>query len=421
MAKAITALSDKAIKSAKSKDKDYKLQDGKGLFLLIAKSGGKRWRLRYKFEGKEKLLALGLYPEISLAIARKMREDYREQIAQGIDPSQERKKTKEMQKQKDVDDKSSTLFSFKVLATALLDERLDKKDIGEAHYKRTITAFKNDVFPFIGDKHIKDVSTNDIKTIVTTIAKRGATESSRKAYYAISKTFRTLVTRDNPDNPDTNYSITNPPATLDLEDLVGKLTKVHYPTITDDKGIKALLLNIDNYSGDISTRLALKMLPYVFVRPFNIRHAEWVEIDYKNKQWNIPASKMKTKNDLIVPLTDTVIKILKEIEPYSGDGKYIFPSLKSKTTPMSDGTLLGAIRRLGYSTNEFTPHGFRAMFSTIANEKQQKYEAIETQLAHSVGSKVSQAYNRAKYLPERVELMQWWSDYLDEIQEREDG
>ncbi|MEN4053274.1 integrase arm-type DNA-binding domain-containing protein [Sulfurimonas sp. NWX79] len=400
------------IKQAKAQSKDYKMSDGGGLYLLVTKAGGKHWKLKYRIDGKEKKLSLGAYPDITLQRARELRETNRKIIADGIDPAAKKQQKKIQTKQ----EFQRTKFTFKFLAEQLHEERLKSGDISEVHYNRIITAFKNDAYPVIGDKHISEVTTNNIKTIITTVADRGAVESAKKLYYAISKTFKTLITRDNPNNPETDYQITNQPAQLDLSDLVGNTKKKHYPTITDKAGIKNLLTSIKEYSGELSTKYALLLLAYTFVRPSNARLALWSEIDIKARQWVIPAKKMKTKDEFIVPLSDTVMDLIEEIRQYSSDSPYLFPSTKSKTTPLSDGALLGAVRRMGYTTEEFTPHGFRAMFSTIAHEKSPfGFEIIETQLAHSVGNSVSQAYNRAKYLNERHELMQWWSNYLDEI------
>jgi integrase len=411
----VIPLTDTKIKSAKPKDKKYKLADGGGLYVEVAKSGSKLWRLKYQFNGKEKLLSLGAYPSITLKRARELREENKTLIAEGINPSELKKEKKEQAKAKEIQKEQDKKFTFENLANDLLLERLESGEISQVHHKRMYNSFINDVYPFIGDKPIKKVTTHDIKAIISNVANRGANESARKLYYAISKTFKTLVTRDNPYNPETNYQITNPPADISLDDLIGKKAKRNYPTITDDKGIRELLLAIDTYGGNFTTKQALRMLPYVFVRPFNIRHAEWSEINFKQKQWIIPGKKMKTKRELIIPLTDTVIEILKETKPFTGTGKYIFPSLKGDQA-MSDNTLTSALRRLDYTKEQFVPHGFRAMFSTVAHEKSKfSHEAIETQLAHSVGSSVSQAYNRAIYLDERVQLMQWWSDYLDNL------
>ncbi|QOP42987.1 DUF4102 domain-containing protein [Sulfurimonas sediminis] len=403
MARTITPLTATQIKQAKPKEKDYKLSDGGGLYLLVTKAGGKHWKLKYKFENKENKISLGAYPEITLSTARELREKHKTDIANGINPNELKKEKKELQKQEAI----KNLNTFENIALERLEKQKDT--FSEAHYKRTINAFKNDCFKYIGNKNIDDVVAKDIINIMQIMNKRGVNDSARKLFYAISKTFKWAVANAKAER--------NPCADVLLEEILGKKTKQHYPTITDDTGIKNLLISIKEYGGELSTKYALLMLAYTFVRPSNARLALWSEIDLNAKQWVIPAKKMKTKDEFIIPLSNTIIELIEEIQLYSGDSPYLFPSTKSKTTPLSDGALLGAIRRMGYTKEEFTPHGFRAMFSTIAHEKSPfKYDVIETQLAHSVGNSVSQAYNRAKYLNERVELMQWWSDYLDDLQ-----
>lgn len=411
MAKAVKPLSDKQIRAATPKERDYKLTDGEGLFLLVTKNGGKRWRFKYRFDGKEKMYAIGTYPEISLAKARTIKNELRAKVADGISPADE--KRKEKQAKNTVQKKR--IFTFEKLATELLEEWLSLGTIGEAHYKRTRLYLVNDAFPIIGDKPISEITPNHIKTVVNRVNSRGRNESARKLFYALSKMFKVFVTRNNPDDTKHDYGIeASPCASIDITDLIGKPKQKHYPTITDKDGIIALLGAIDGYTGDFTTKQALRLMPYVALRPANIRMAEWSEIDTEAKLWKIPADKMKTKHDFTVPLTDSAIAIIEETRQLTGDGRYLFPSYRDKKRPMSDNTLLGAIRRLGYTKDEFVPHGFRAMFATVVNEQTSfKHEIIESCLAHSVGSAVSQAYNRADYLEQRRELMQWWSDYLD--------
>lgn len=403
MARKTIPLTATQIRNAKPKAKEYKLFDGGGLYLSISPKGGKWWRLKYLFESKEHRISLGTYPSTPLKEAREQRKLLKEKIALGINPSEEKKEKKlslSIQEAKEIN-------TFEKIALERLEKQRDT--ISATHYKRTLIAFKNDCFEYIGHKPIDEVMAKDIIALLQVMANRGVNDSARKLYYAISKTFKWAVANGKAER--------NPAADILLEEILGKVSKQHYPTITDDKGIKNLLTSIKEYQGETSTKYALLMLSYTFVRPINIRLALWSEIDLKAKQWVIPAKKMKTKDEFIIPLTSQLIELLKDIQLYSGDSPYLFPSTKSKTTPLSDGALLGAIRRMGYTKEEFTPHGFRAMFSTIAHEKSHfKYDVIETQLAHSVGSSVSQAYNRAKYLNERVELMQWWSNYLDEVQ-----
>ncbi len=402
MARTIKPLTATQINQAKPKVKDYKLSDGGGLFLLITKRGTKLWRMKYIINKKEKLLSLGSYPDVTLSKARELREENKQLLANGINPNDLKREKKETIKQEELKSKNT----FKNLAIERLEKQKDT--ISETHYKRTITAFENDCFEYIGHKNIDDIIAKDIIIIMQIMNNRGVNDSARKLFYAIGKTFKWAVAN--------GYAERNPCADILLEEILGKVSKKHYPTITDDKGIKELLTSIYSYTGETSTQYSLLMLAYTFVRPINVRLALWSEINLKAKRWVIPAKKMKTKDEFIIPLSNTLIELLQEIRLYSGDSKYLFPSTKSKSTPLSDGALLGAIRRMGYTKEEFTPHGFRAMFSTIAHEKSHfKYDVIETQLAHSVGNSVSQAYNRAKYLDERVKLMQWWSDYLDEV------
>ena len=396
------ALTATEIKALKPKEKDYKVFDGQGLFLLVAKTGGKRWRLKYRYDNKEKVLALGIYPALTLADARKKAMTYREQIANGIDPAQERKDKKIQHKAKE----KISVNTFEKMATDYLTQR---NELNEAYKTRLESAFSNDVYPFIGNKPVTEIIPKDIIDIVKLVESRGAIESAHRLFTQISRVFKYAVSNQ--------WAERNPCNDMDKNMILQSPTKRNYPTITDPKEIHYLLTAINEYTGDYTTKMALKLLPYVFVRPFNIRHAQWDEIDFKDRVWRIPASKMKTKKDHIIPLTDTTLSILKEMYAFSSEAKYIFHSLRSKTSTMSDATLVNALRRMGYSKEKIVPHGFRAMFSTIAHEKSPySHEVIESQLAHSVGSSVSQAYNRAMYLDERKELMQWWSDYLDEVQ-----
>jgi len=413
------ALTDVTIRKAVPKEKDYKLTDGEGLYLLVAKSGGKRWRYRYSIEGKSETVALGTYPAVSLKRARKMRDEMREKVAMGISPAQERRRQKEEAKQQRIVEMQSREFTFEKLSDALMEEWLGRGTIGDATYKRNHLYLVNDAYPIIGGKLVGEITPNDIKVVIGRIDSRGRRESARKLFYTLSKIFRILVTRSNPSDPAKDYGIeSNPCASIEINDLLGDTPRKNYPTITDEEGIRGLLLAIDGYTGDISTRQALRLMPYTALRPANIRFAEWKEIDLEAKLWKIPAAKMKTRNDFILPLTDSMIRLLEEIRPFSGHGRYVFPSYRDKDRPLSDNTLRGAIRRLGYTKEEFTPHGFRAMFSTIAHEQSGfPHDVIEAALAHTIGSSVSQSYNRAEYVESRRELMEWWSDWLDGLKE----
>ena len=378
--------------------------DGGGLFLLVTAKGSKLWKLKYRINNKEKLLSFGKYPLISLSEARELRDLNKKLIKQGLDPQEYKNAKKQEQKTK----QQELNNTFKKIAL----ERLEKSrsELSEAHYKRTMGGFKNYVFPAIGEKLINEIDAIDIINILRHMVDKKIKNSAQKVYQSINKTFKYAVAN--------GYTSRNPASDFDVKEIIGKITQNHYPIITDTKGIRKLLNSINNYGGEFSTKNALIFMAHTFVRPTNIRLALWDEIDLENRQWVIPAHKMKTNNEHIVPLSRQMLELLKEVKKYNGDSMYLFPSGKSLNTPLSDGTFLRAIRKMGYTKEDFTPHGFRGMFSTLANEKSDfPHEVIEIQLAHSVGSRVSQAYNRAQYLDQRVELMQWWSDYLDKCME----
>jgi integrase len=408
MARQTAALTDTAIKKAKAKDKDYKLFDGNGLFLLVAKTDNKRWRLKYRFNGKEKLLALGLYPNITLREARELREHYRNIIAKGIDPSEQRKKEKEVIKKDNIKQENTFL---KVSQEWLKNY---ESEVSENYHKKLERALELYVYPFIKSKAIDEVTRLDIIAILEYLRDKELLETANRTLMILNKIFMYAVTYE--------YIPHNIIADIDKKVILGKIVKKNYPTFTKDKDIKALLLSIDDYQGDYTTKKALQMLPYVFVRSFNIRHCEWSEIDLKAKIWVIPSNKMKTKTEFILPLPHQVIKILKEVKEFSGSGKYVFPSFRAKDKPMSDNTLISAIRRMGYTKDEFVPHGFRAMFSTIAYEKANNKdghnytgEVIEALLAHKEPNKVKGAYNRAKYIEPMRGLICWYANYLDGV------
>ncbi|MEA2047717.1 MAG: tyrosine-type recombinase/integrase, partial [Campylobacterota bacterium] len=385
------ALNNKGIKGSKPKEKDYKLYDGEGLFLLVAKTGGKRWRLKYRFEGKEKILALGVYPDLGLADARIKSQKYRQQIANGINPADVIKAEKE---------ERNAIHAKKInTLKKVIDESMAKRnDLSENYLTRLQNAFNNDVIPFIGELSIVDVTKTDILDVVERVEQRGAIESAHRLLTQLNRVFKYALNKD--------YIEKNVCERIDRKEALKTPTAKSYPTITDKKTINIMLNMIDEYSGDFSTRLALTFMPYVASRPYNIRHAEWSEMDFEKKRWLIPASKMKTKQEHIVPLTDRAIEILKEAQKFSDGEKYIFPSFLHKHSPMSDNTLRRALQRMGFPKEQFVPHAFRSMFSTIANDHLREHKihpkVIDTQLAHSTKSKVEGAYNRAEYMDDRI-------------------
>ena len=452
---AINLLTDKQCQSAKA---TYKVKvvdgkettsdkltsttydDGAGLALEVTPDGSKRWRFRYTFEGKRKLNSLGLYPEITLSNARILRDLAKVAIAKKINPFPA-KEVIPVVMPATADDWDDTFHKYKKLidtkektpsilkrTTALQEQLFNKhstfkqwseyyllkvrKDVTETHLVRTLKGFKADVYPFIGDILMNDVKPKNIITILTTMTNRGAKESAKKVFSSVSRVYDVCIANF-PDEVELN-----PTKSVSLKDVVGKTVKKHYPIITEAKELGTLLSLIDSYTGHASIKLALKMIANVFVRPLNIRQAEWSEINLNTKQWCIPAKKMKTRKELIVPLSSQVIEILAEAKELFGDVGLVFPSPKSRTQPLSDGALVGALRRIGYGSDEIVAHSFRGIFSTIAHEKKEySHEVIETQLAHSVGNSVSRAYNRSEHLEDRTLMMQWYSDLLSKYQE----
>jgi integrase len=403
MARTITTLTATQIKQAKPKAKDYKLFDGGGLYLLVSKAGGKHWKLKYKFDGKEKLLSLGAYPEIALSKARKLREKYKTDIANGINPNavkQDKKKSLKQEKLK----QENTLAK-------ITDEFFQqiKASVTTKYLKKLRSYYDNHVNNALGDKPIKDIQRADILSIVDTMQDKSIYESTKKTLNLLERIYKYAIARE--------YVEHNIIADFDKKIVLKKKAVRHHPTFTDDKTIKLLLNAINNYQGEIVTKYALKIIPYLALRPIELRSLKWEYINFKDSTIVIPADKMKMRLEHIVPITPTVMQFIKELQEHTGDKVYLFSNAIYKDRYMSENTINTALRRMGFTKDEIVSHGFRSMFSTIAHEKSNfKHEVIETQLAHSVGNSVSQAYNRAKYLDERRELMQWWSDYLDRVQ-----
>lgn len=408
MARSTLPLTATQIKTTKPKEKDYKLFDGGGLFLLVAKTGGKRWRFKYRFNNKEKIIALGTYPSLSLKDARAKREEYKSLIANDIDPNELKKQKKEEILK--VEKKKENTF-YKV--SQEWHENY-QTEVSENYHIKLGRALENYVYKYMKDKPIEDVTRLDLIEILKILKERDLQDTASRVLMIINKIYKYAVTLE--------YVPHNIVADIEQKNILGKREKKHYPTFTKEKDIKGLLLAIDDYSGDYTTKMALKMLPYVFVRSYNIRYCEWCEIDFEKKEWIIPAHKMKTKTEFILPLPNQVIEILEEVKQFTGNGKYVFPSFRAKDKPMSDNTLIGALRRMGYTKEEFVPHSFRAMFSTIAYENANtkyghKYtgEVIEALLSHKEQNKIKEAYNRASYKDGMKEVISWYGNYLDKI------
>jgi len=406
MARMAKPLTDKEIKASKPKAKEYKLFDGGGLYLSITSKGHKWWRLKYRFNGKEKRTSLGVYPTVSLADARAKREELKKLISNGIDPNEKNKQEKQ-EAQKIEAKKENTFYSISQKWLKSYESQ-----VSENYHIRLGRALKNYTYKKYDTVHIKDTSIDevtrlDIIAILEALKEKGLHETARRTMQILNKVYKYAVTHE--------YTPHNIIADIDSHIILGKKIKQNYPTFTKEKDIKGLLLAIDEYKGNYTSKMALKVLPCLFVRSYNIRHMEWVEIDFKAKEWTIPADKMKMKKEFILPLPHQVISLLEELRENSLSAKYVFPSPIHKDRPLSDNALISALRRMGYTKEEFVPHSFRAMFSTVANEHGQKSKVIEALLAHKNANEVEGAYNRAEYKKQKREVIQWYADYLEGV------
>nr|BDD47926.1 integrase [Campylobacterota bacterium] len=400
MARITKQLSDKEIKAAGPKEKEYKLFDGGGLYLSVTPKGKKWWRLKYRFDGKEKRISLGVYPTTSLQDARRQRETYREKIAKGIDPSLERKEEKEAIKAIEVKNQNT----FKNISTEWVE--LQRSRLGETTLSKYERALERDFYPAIGDKSMNDITRKDLIDIAKMIQERGAIETAHRLLNLCNKIWRYAMQFDKVD-----HNIVND---ISKKDVLQPIKKKHFRTITDKERIGELMKAVDGYTGEFTTKYALKLLALTFVRPYNIRYAEWPEFDIKKAEWVIPADKMKMKREHRLPLPPQAIKILEEIYPYTKDAKYVFHSPISRLKPISENTLNYALKRLDFGS-EIVSHGFRAMFSTIAYESGLfRSEVIEDLLAHQETNHVKKAYNRAAYENEKRKIIEWYANYLDE-------
>jgi len=388
-------LTDVMIRNAKPAAKSFKLYDMGGLYLEISPSGGKWWRLKYRFNGKEKRISLGVYPDVSLSNARERRADARKQLTSGIDPSQDRK----AQKSAEADRLAN---SFEQVAR----EWFTKFSLSwaPAHAARKIRLFERDIFPWIGQRPIAEITAPELLSVLRRIEKRGVRETERRALVASGQVFR--------------YAVASGRAERDpSRDLRGALPPVnaeHFAAITEPEGLGAILRALDAYEGTLPVRCAMRLMPMLFVRPGELRKAEWTQIDLDAAEWRYLVT--KTKKDHIVPLSKQSVKLLREVLPITGRGRYVFPSARSNTRPMSDNAILAAMRTMGIPKDVTTGHGFRATARTILDEVLGvRIDLIEHQLAHAVKDPNGRAYNRTAFLPERRKMMQTWADYLDQL------
>jgi integrase len=390
------ALSDTAVRNAKPKDKPFKLYDLDGLYLLVAPSGGKLWRQKYRHAGKEKLLALGAYPEVSLKDARERRDAARIQVAQGLDPAQLRREQKVAQVEE-------VTGSFETVAREWIAKAGPHWSAG--HAQTLSTRLARDVFPWLGAKPVGAITAPELLTCLRRIESRGAIETAHRVKQTCGQVFRYAIA--------TGRAVRDPAA--DLRGALAPVKPTHHASITEPKAAGGLLRAIEGYQGHLVTRCALRLAPLVFVRPGELRQAEWTEFNLDGAEWRIPAARMKMGEQHIVPLSRQALELLREMWALTGRGRYVFPSARSPERPMSNNAVLAALRRLGYGKDEMTGHGFRSMASTLLNEQGWNRDAIERQLAHGERNQVRAAYNYAEYLPERRKMMQAWADYLDKL------
>ena len=388
-------LTDTAIRTAKPTEKARKLFDGGGLYLELSPAGGKWWRLKYRFEGKEKRLSLGVYPDVPLKAARDRRDDARKLLASGIDPSANRKATKAARVERDAN-------SFEVVAREWFGKY--SAAWAEHHADRILRRFERDVFPWIGGRPVAEITSPELLTVVRKIEARGALETAHRALGNCGQVFRYAVA--------TGRTERNP--TGDLRGALPPVKGEHFAAITDPKRTGELLRMIDGYQGTFPVNCALRLAPLVFVRPGELRHAEWAHIDLEAAEWRYTVSKTQTEH--IVPLSTQAVAIMRELRALTGSSRYVFPSARSWERPMSDNAINVALRCMGVPKDEMSGHGFRAMARTILDEVLGvRPDLIEHQLAHAVRDPNGRAYNRTAHLPERRKMMQQWADYLDKL------
>ncbi|MCO6435371.1 tyrosine-type recombinase/integrase [Nitrosomonas nitrosa] len=389
-------LNDPIIKNAKPREKAYKLYDGKGLVLLVTPTGRKWWRYRYMYHGREKMLALGTYPDVPLSVARDLRDDAKKLLKQGIDPSQHRQEQKLARK-------IASQNTFESVARAWWSSW--RRDKTTRHADAVLRRLEDNVFPIIGRKPIVDISAPLLIMTLKQVDQRGASDTARRIFNSCSRIFRYAISH--------GLAERNPAADVTVADIFQPLEKTNYARIGASE-LPQLLRDLDSYRGNQYTRMAFQLMLLTFVRTRELTEAEWSEIDWDARLWRIPAERMKKRTPHLVPLSDQALSILRTLHELSGDGRHLFQGQRDPSKPMSENTLIYALYRMGYK-GQMTGHGFRGLASTILNEKGYPPKHIEIQLAHLVGNATRRAYDSAKHLDERTKMMQWWADYLDQM------
>lgn len=390
------ALTERAIQNLKATGKPYKRFDGGGLHIYVTGIGGKLWRMSYRYNGKPKTLSFGAFPAVSLKSARERREEAKSLLANGIDPSTRKRELKQ-------EAMTQAANTFEAIANEWY-EKYKSKWVNKTG-KIIQTCLTKNIFPIIGRLPIATIKAPELLAIVRNLETRGAHYTAHRAMQYCGQVFRYGIATGRAEHD----------ITADLRGALPPHKPKHFASITDPRQAGQLLRAIDGYQGHYTVACALKLAPLVFVRPSELRCAEWAEFDLDNAEWRIPAARMKMGEQHIVPLARQTLEILKDLKLVTGGGKYLFPSLRTQQRPISDTTINAALRRLGYSRDEMTGHGFRSMASTLLNELGWKGDAIERQLAHGERNAVRAAYNYAEFLPERRKMMESWADYLDKL------
>ena len=385
-------LTDTAIRNSKAGERPTKLFDGEGLYLLVNPSGSRGWRFKYYFNGREKLLSLGPYPEITLKVARDRRLEARRLVEMGTDPSVQRQAERAAQSD-----------TFELLAREWLE--VQRGSLSEKTFLNKQERFEAFVFPYIGKRPIARLKAVDILPLLKKVEARGRNETAHRVRSECGIVFRYAVV--------TGRAERDP--TVDLRGALASVVRRNRSAIVDPSRLGELMRAIAGYRGDISTEYALKLLPLTFVRPGELRGAAWEEFNLKGAEWRIPAARMKMRELHVVPLSTQAVALLSDLHTLTGKGYYVFPSIRSKDRPISDNTINAALRRLGFSADEMVAHGFRSSASTCLSELGWHPDLIELQLAHAERNESRGAYNRAQRLIERHKMMQAWADYLEEL------
>ncbi|HSY06222.1 MAG TPA: integrase arm-type DNA-binding domain-containing protein [Steroidobacteraceae bacterium] len=383
-------LTEARIRSAKPKGRPYKLRDGGGLFLLITPANARLWRLRYKVRGRESMLGLGTYPATSLKAARARRAELRTALEAGKNPAAERRAERE-----------SSANTFEAISR----EWLAKQPFAPKTLKKAVWTFEDLLFPYVGSRPVSALTPPELLEVFRRLERRGKHETAHRAKQRVGQVIRYAIA--------TGRAERDP--TVDLRGALTPIKVTNRAAVTDPREVAQLLRALHGYRGHYVVETAIKLAPLVFVRPGELRAAEWAEMDLDAGEWRIAAHRTKMRRPHFVPLARQAVDILREIEPLTGRGRYVFPSPRSALRPLSDNAITAALRRIGYTGEQMSWHGFRAMASTLLNETGYPPDVIELQLAHQERNEVRAAYNRAQRLEERRKMMQAWANYLDAL------